>query len=245
MKDKLENLKTREFIGVKELSDAAVEILREVGPSQEKGTVAEYPNERTVRYYLSEGLLPTPSDKRSQASVFGYEHLLTLLAIKKLQADGLPINVIRTLLDGKDVDDLEGLLDERMTQFTDRQSASEPEFEADMTTWSLEMAADEPDDRPITSPPAAAARNEAKSFLESLLSRKKKSDPAPSEPPAIPQALFSRAPKSAEPPAEEWKRYELAPGLELQVERKFRPPEDRTERERILDLIKKILRISS
>ena len=199
--------------------------------------MTEFPNERTVRYYLSEGLLPATSDKRSQSSVFGYEHLLTLLVIKKLQADGLPISVIRTLLADKSTADLEGLLDEGMTAFAEQQ----PEDRDATEGVALNMGAAQRDEY-VEGPPAAAARNDAKSFLESLLSRKKRPEP---EPPAMSQPLFSMAPKSATPPAEEWRRYELAPGLELQVEQKFQPPEDKAERDRIFSLIKKILRISS
>src|SRR5690349_18785693 len=94
----LEHFRNSEFNGVKDLADAAEQILQSVGPSQGKGTVTEYPNARTIRYYLAEGLLPQPIDKRGLKSIFIYRHLLILLAIKKLQSDGLPINVIKTLI---------------------------------------------------------------------------------------------------------------------------------------------------
>ena len=238
----LQNLKSQEFIGVKELSDAAVKILRQVGPSQEKATVAEYPNERTIRYYLSEGLLPSPSDKRSQASVFSYEHLLTLLVIKKLQADGLPISIIRTLLGGKDIPELERLLGEQITVFTDRQALYEHQQKTD-DLESLNMVAPEAEAESMESVPAAS-KNEAKSFLESLLSRRTRPS-APLQAPAMSQPLFSIPSGPATPATEEWKRYQLAPGLELHVEKKFQPPTDKAARDRIFDLIKRILRIPS
>ena len=235
----LDKFKGGEFIGVKELSDAAVEILRQVGPSQEKANVAEFPNERTVRYYLTEGLLPQPSDKRSQASVFGYEHLVTLIAIKKLQADGLPISVIRTLLADKSIGELEALLDEPVTVFTDRQS---------LETFQQQTRSDEP----VVEIPAETSRktvrNEAKSFLESLLSKKKKTTDEIDfgdigSAASIPMMAFSMERSPQEPDVEEWKRYELAPGLELHVEKKFRPPDGKRETQKILDAIKKILRM--
>ena len=106
----LAHLKNSRFHGVKELADAAEELLREIGPSQERGTVAEYPNERTVRYYISEGLLPEPMGKAGSASIFGYEHLVTLVAIKKLQSEGLPISVIKGVIEGRSIEQLESLL---------------------------------------------------------------------------------------------------------------------------------------
>ena len=51
MMTELENQKGAEFYGVKELADAAERVLRTSGTSQDKGTVVEYPNERTIRYY--------------------------------------------------------------------------------------------------------------------------------------------------------------------------------------------------
>ena len=50
---------------------------------QEKGSVAEVPDERTVRYYLSEGLISPASERRGSASVYGYrQELLELLAVE-------------------------------------------------------------------------------------------------------------------------------------------------------------------
>jgi DNA-binding transcriptional MerR regulator len=91
------------------------------GQTQGKGTVAEYPNERTVRYYISSGLLTSASEKRGLKSVFGYEHLLKLLTIKKLQADGLPISVIKDLISDKSIEDLEKLFGEEIRVFDERE----------------------------------------------------------------------------------------------------------------------------
>jgi DNA-binding transcriptional MerR regulator len=63
-----------------------------------------------VRYYLSEGLLPPAAEKQGTASVFGYRHLLQLLVVKKLQAEHLPIRVIREMVTGRSERQLERLL---------------------------------------------------------------------------------------------------------------------------------------
>ena len=110
MKDALEGLRQRKYLGVAELADTAARVLAETGPVQERGTVSEVPDERTVRYYLTEGLLSSAEEKQGTASVFGYLHLLQLLAVKHLQAQHLPIRKIRELVEGRSERELERLL---------------------------------------------------------------------------------------------------------------------------------------
>jgi DNA-binding transcriptional MerR regulator len=106
----LEAARHRRFVGVAELAQEAARVLAQAAYTQERGTVSEVPDERTVRYYLSEGLLPPAADKQGTASVFGYRHLLQLLVVKKLQAEHLPIRVIREMVTGRNERQLERLL---------------------------------------------------------------------------------------------------------------------------------------
>jgi DNA-binding transcriptional MerR regulator len=110
MKDLLKNLESKKYVGVAELSAQVAAILENSNTYQEKGTVTELPDERTIRYYITENLIPPSKEKQGTASVFGYEHLLALLAIKKLQAQNLPIKKIREILVGKTISELERLL---------------------------------------------------------------------------------------------------------------------------------------
>src|SRR5436305_4558148 len=110
MKSGAENLRQQKYVGVAELADMAARLLTEAGPIQERGTVREVPDERTVRYYLTEGLLSPAEEKQGTASVFGYLHLLQLLAVKSLQAQQLPIRKIRELVEGRSEHNLERLL---------------------------------------------------------------------------------------------------------------------------------------
>jgi len=110
MKERLGALRGRKFVGVAELADVAAQVLAESGPVQQRGTVSEVPDERTVRYYLTEGLLSPAEEKQGTASVFGYLHLLQLLAVKNLQAQHLPIRKIRELVEGRGERELERLL---------------------------------------------------------------------------------------------------------------------------------------
>jgi DNA-binding transcriptional MerR regulator len=110
MKSRLEKLRHAKFVGVAELADEAAKILSESGLAQERGTVSELPDGRTIRYYLTENLIPPAEEKQGTASVFGYRHLLQLLVVKKLQSEHLPIRKIRDLVSGRSERELERLL---------------------------------------------------------------------------------------------------------------------------------------
>ncbi|MBD0371674.1 MAG: MerR family transcriptional regulator [Pyrinomonadaceae bacterium] len=103
-------MKGKSFIGVAELAAEAAKILSELGLVQERGTVRDAPDERTILYYLSEGLIAPAEDKQGTASVFGYLHLLQLLVVKKLQSEHLPIRKIKELVEGRTERELERLL---------------------------------------------------------------------------------------------------------------------------------------
>src|SRR5215213_1878466 len=110
MKDALEKMRGEKYVGVAGLAVEAAKILSGSGLAQGRGTVTEVPDERTVRYYLTEGLVSPAEEKQGTASVFGYRHLLQLLVVKKLQSEHLPIRKIRDLVDGRTERELERLL---------------------------------------------------------------------------------------------------------------------------------------
>jgi DNA-binding transcriptional MerR regulator len=110
MAEELTGYRREKFAGVTELADAAARLVSRFVPAQGRGSVTEVPDERTVRYYLSEGLLSPATERQGTASVFGYLHLLQLLTIKRLQAEGLPIRKIRELMEGMGERGLERML---------------------------------------------------------------------------------------------------------------------------------------
>lgn len=65
--------------------------------------------ERTVRYYISEGLLPPPTGNSPFSSRYGYEHWLRLHFIRRLKEKYLPLSEIKNLLAGHSVVELESL----------------------------------------------------------------------------------------------------------------------------------------
>lgn len=111
MKDRLKELRGRKFIGTAQLVDEAARQVSRFAPRQERQSVSLVPDERTVRYYSTEGLLTPPEGKQGLNSIYGYQHLLQLLVIKRLQAEHLPIRKIKELVEGKSERELEQLLD--------------------------------------------------------------------------------------------------------------------------------------
>ena len=75
--------------------------LRELG--REAGVT-----ERTVRYYIKEGLLPPPQGS-GPFSRYGYEHWLRLQFIKRLKDEYLPLREIKNLLDSRSTWELDEL----------------------------------------------------------------------------------------------------------------------------------------
>lgn len=62
--------------------------------------VREVPDVRTSRYYTTAGLLDRPSEMRGRTAYYGRRHLLQLVAIKRLQAQGLSLAAVQQKLHG-------------------------------------------------------------------------------------------------------------------------------------------------
>src|SRR5688572_29549035 len=110
MRHPLEKERGGRYVGLPEFAQTGSRILSQLDLEQERGTVTSLPDERTIRYYLSEGLIQSPGERQGTASVFSYLNLLQLVAVKKLQAEHLPIRKIRELVADKSEQELETLL---------------------------------------------------------------------------------------------------------------------------------------
>jgi DNA-binding transcriptional MerR regulator len=64
------------------------------------GRVRDVPDLRTIRYYTTLGLLDRPAKMRGRTALYSRRHLLQLVAIKKLQANGLSLAEIQARLAG-------------------------------------------------------------------------------------------------------------------------------------------------
>lgn len=200
-------------MGVAELAGEAAKILAESGLAQERGTVSDLPDERTLRYYLAEGLLSPAEEKQGTASVFGYKHLLQLLVVKKLQAEHLPIRKIRELVEGRELRDLERLLG----------------LEGGTTSKNEALTYLE---KLLTKPaPPSQSSSAASAFNFSF--------PASSS--AEPDALPAQASQSSSSGNGAWERIEIEPGLEVHFRSSYRAPGDARGLRRLAQAVMRLI----
>ncbi|MEO6050444.1 MAG: MerR family transcriptional regulator [Pyrinomonadaceae bacterium] len=233
-----------EFVGAEELADAATEILRTAEWFQAervKGSVGAYPNARQIRFYEQQKLMEPPIERRRNAPVYRYKDLLILLAIKKLQeTKRLPINVIKTLVADKTIEALEKLLAEEIQIFRDKSALDKYRQSIGHTDDSDVVVVDNSTDH-YGILEDAGEKNAAESFLKTLIPKPKIGHEEDR------QILYSRSlpltgGPSVQATAETWTRYQIAPGLELHIESRFRLPKDEAERQQTLGIIEQILR---
>jgi DNA-binding transcriptional MerR regulator len=74
-----------------------------------ESTAGDHINRRTIRYYISSGVLDRPEGERRLA-IYHYRHLLQLLYIKARQHAGDRLKEIAADLDGRSLDALETLI---------------------------------------------------------------------------------------------------------------------------------------
>jgi DNA-binding transcriptional MerR regulator len=89
-----------------ELSAQVAGVLGDGSPGQVSGRVREVPDERTIRWYTTIGLVDRPSGMRGRTALYGRRHMLQLVAIKRLQAQGLSLAGIQARLFGATDDEL-------------------------------------------------------------------------------------------------------------------------------------------
>jgi len=67
---------------------------------QSSGRVRSVPDRRTIRYYVTLGLIDRPVEVRGRTALYEYRHLLQLVALKRLQARGLSLAELQQRLVG-------------------------------------------------------------------------------------------------------------------------------------------------
>jgi DNA-binding transcriptional MerR regulator len=67
---------------------------------QPSGRVRAVPDRRAIRWYTTIGLIDRPVAHRGRTALYGPRHLLQLVAVKRLQASGLPLVSIQQELAG-------------------------------------------------------------------------------------------------------------------------------------------------
>ncbi|HEY2697407.1 MAG TPA: MerR family transcriptional regulator [Pseudonocardiaceae bacterium] len=85
---------------IDELAQLVGEALGADYAGQTNGRVREVPDRRTIRWYTTIGLLDRPAAMRGRTALYGRRHLLQLVAVKRLQADGRTIAEVQEALLG-------------------------------------------------------------------------------------------------------------------------------------------------
>jgi DNA-binding transcriptional MerR regulator len=196
----LEKERGRTYVGLPEFAETAERIIASLKFEQERGTVTAIPDERTIRYYLAEGLIQPPEEKRGAASVFSYLNLLQLVAVKKLQAEHLPISKIRELVPGKSEQELETLLGIGRTFGKKIQKSEAKQY--------LESLLAASTSKTLASAPPSMVMQKASS----------------SGPTDFEQAQMAVLSSQTPDEPQSWQRVEIEPGLELHIRSDFSVP---------------------
>lgn len=87
---------------IDELAQLVGEALAVDYTGQSNGRVREVPDRRTIRWYTTIGLLDRPAAMRGRTALYNRRHLMQLVAVKRLQADGRSIAQVQEALLGAD-----------------------------------------------------------------------------------------------------------------------------------------------
>src|SRR5262245_39472227 len=94
-KEKMMMTRTESLWTIQELGAQVALALSVDYPGPPNSRVRELPDQRTIRYYTTQGLLDRPAEMRGRTALYGRRHLLQLVAIKRLQARGLSLSAIQ------------------------------------------------------------------------------------------------------------------------------------------------------
>jgi DNA-binding transcriptional MerR regulator len=96
---RLESYLDREDLTLDELVEVTNELLSELVPKQSRYKVTERPDARTVRYYVTQKLLPKPVSYEGGRARYSGQHLIRLLMVKKLQSEHHTLERIARILE--------------------------------------------------------------------------------------------------------------------------------------------------
>lgn len=171
---------------------------------------------RTIRFYITEGLLPPPQT-RGRNSAYTQEALDRLILIQRLKDAHLPLKEIR--------DQLDALTPARIHELAQQ-------HEMDFINQSVAL------DIPVPT----ASSDTALDYITRILEARNAyhSSDQPMQSPPAPQMRALRKPPSSGP-AENWQRIEITPGVELHIREPLEPPV-RKKLVQIIEMMKIIFR---
>ncbi len=143
-----------EVLTLPEFAAAAATAVQASGAAPDNRQAKAVPAERMVRYYTARGLLPRPGN-RGRALIYGRTHLVRLVAIKRLQGQGLSLDEIAARLErmsAAEVESLAAIPDDAMPAgLGDPEPAPEPARAAGPFWRTV------PDPVPVSTPASAPA----------------------------------------------------------------------------------------
>lgn len=174
---------------------------------------------RTIRYYISEGLLPSP-DNKGRYATFNEEYRQRLELIRRLKDAFLPLKEIRDRIVGLDPAQVQQMLDQLEAGASEAPTAGTSSQEVFISQDVNSIR-----ERPL---------NDALNYLAQVMGAQEtgRQRPRP-EQKIIPPPQAIQRPQRPTQEIETWQRIVLAPGLELHV----RPAEEPFYRERLRQII--------
>ena len=212
MKHPVERERGKKFVGLPEFAAICERVMAELDFEQVRGTVTNVPDERTIRYYMTEGLIQTPEERLGSASVFGYLNLLQLVAVKKLQAEHLPIRKIRELVAGKSEFELESLLGVGGQSGKRGNESEAKRYLESLLTPSMSQSV-----------------------------RRTNAPPPPTRQKMMSSVVPSAAPAAMPEQTDSWQRLEIEPGLELHIRSDYAPPLSSARTRSLTDKIRAVI----
>lgn len=83
-----------------ELAAQSALVLTQQDLGQQSGRVRDVPDGRTIRYYTTVGILDKPDHFQGRTAYYSHKHLMQLVAIKRMQAQGLTLSDIQARMLG-------------------------------------------------------------------------------------------------------------------------------------------------
>jgi len=216
-----------------ELVEVANALLPTYLPKDASGRAAEDVNPRLVRFYTTEGLMPDALREGREAR-YTFEHLVRLLVVRKLMAEGFGSGAIRSALAGQDAEQVASLLEgETQVQLVPKSTSgpaeaakaaflSEVRARAGLGAKAPAPAAEKTPGS--AAPPAAGLPDH---LLAAALGRR----PAPAAPAAAP---LSDVPTN-------WTRVKVLDGLEISVRDDFMMPTTLWGDDTLLQMVRVVL----
>ena len=106
----MDAVRGRADLSIEELVELAGRWTPAVAAGQSRHKVTEVPTERTLRYYVTMGLIDRPLGYEGTRARYGFRHFLQVLSIKALQARYFPLRKVRSTISGRPDAELEGVL---------------------------------------------------------------------------------------------------------------------------------------